>query len=588
MQEIKIKNKVIGKNKPVFVIAETASSHVGNPEKLKQLIKAAVESNADAVNIQKFYADELAVPQNPQHKDLAIIELKDSDWKKVLDYARKLKVILIGNPFDGKSVDFLDKYVDAFKIHSTDLNNPEMLIKVAKKKKPIFLGMGGAKQYEIKRAIKILESAGNKDIILMHGFQAFPTKLEDSNLKLIETLEKEFQMPAGFLDHIDAETKMAMILPLLSVIQGAVAIEKHITLDRKLKEYDYFSALHPNEFKEMMFLIRETEKAIGHGQFILSDAEIGYNTMMKKNLVAKKNLEKGIVLKREMISFKRARVENGPSPIDIDKFVGKKVNRDIKENEPILMQDLELKAIITLAVRMKSSRLPRKALAMVEDQTVIEHLIDRMKLCKVPKDLILCTSTHPDDKILIDIAKKKSIKYFAGSEDDVMDRFIKATLPEKADIIVRVTGDNIFTDPSWLDETIKFHIKNNLDYSLQDGLPIGCVSEVITLKNLIKAHEAALDPENTEYMTFYLRDESYFKEGKLKVPSEFYHPDYRLTIDNPEDLKLIQTIFKELKYKPGQVIPLVDVLKLLERKPKLLEINKKVQGVNVTVRGLEH
>ncbi len=586
MKDVKIGDKIIGKGHPVFVIAETASSHVGNKEKLKQLIKAAIDSDADAINLQKFYANELAVPQNPQHKDLAIIELKDSDWKEILDYTKTLNTIIIGNPFDESSVDFFDPYVDAFKIHSTDINNPEMLTKVAKKNKPMFLGIGGAKPFEIKRAIKILQSTGNDQIVLMHGFQAFPTRLEDSNLKLIPTAEKEYDLPTGFLDHIDAETKMAMVLPLLSVVQGAVLIEKHITLDRKLKEYDYFSALHPNEFKEMMFLIRETEKAIGHGQFIQSEGEVGYNTMMKKNLVAKVQIKKDTILTKDMITFKRARVNPGPSPIDIEKFIGKSINKDLNENDPITMEDLNLKSIITLAVRMKSSRLPRKALAVVEDQTVIEHLIDRMKLCKVPSDLILCTSTHPDDAVLIDIAKKKDIKYFAGSEDDVMDRFIKAALPEKADIIVRVTGDNIFTDPEWLDETIRFHIKNNLDYSLQDGLPIGCVSEVITLHNLIKAHEAALDPENTEYMTYYLRNEDYFKGKQLKVSDEFYFPNYRLTIDNPEDLQLIQAIFKEL-YTPGKVIPLKDVLNLINKKPELLNINKNVQGIQFTVKGLK-
>ncbi|HLC56868.1 MAG TPA: N-acetylneuraminate synthase family protein [Candidatus Nanoarchaeia archaeon] len=586
MKDVKIGDKIIGKGHPVFVIAETASSHVGNKEKLKQLIKAAIDSNADAINLQKFYANELAVPQNPQHKDLAIIELKDPDWKEVLDYAKTLNTIIIGNPFDESSVDFFDPYVDAFKIHSTDINNPEMLMKVAKKNKPMFLGIGGAKPFEIKRAIKILQSTGNDQIVLMHGFQAFPTRLEDSNLKLIPTVEKEYNLPTGFLDHIDAETKMAMILPLLSVVQGAVLIEKHITLDRKLKEYDYFSALHPSEFKEMMFLIRETEKAIGHGQFIQSEGEIGYNTMMKKNLVAKVPIKKDTILTKDMITFKRARVNPGPSPIDVEKFIGKSVNKDLNENDPITLDDLNLKSIITLAVRMKSSRLPRKALAVVEDQTVIEHLIDRMQLCKVPSDLILCTSTHPDDAVLIDIAKKKGIKYFAGSEDDVMDRFIKAALPEKADIIVRVTGDNIFTDPEFLDETIKFHIKNNLDYSLQEGLPIGCISEVITLHNLIKAHEATLDPENTEYMTYYLRNEDYFKGNSLKVSSEFNFPNYRLTIDNPEDLQLIQEIFKEL-YVPGKVIPLRDILNLLNKKPELLNINKNVQGIQFTVKGLK-
>jgi spore coat polysaccharide biosynthesis protein SpsF len=239
-----------------------------------------------------------------------------------------------------------------------------------------------------------------------------------------------------------------------------------------------------------------------------------------------------------------------------------------------------MKIVILIAVRMKSTRLPRKALAIIEDQLLIEHLIDRIKTCKKVDQIVLCTSVHPDDKILTKIAEKKGIKWFRGSEDDVMDRFIKAGKKENADILVRVTGDDVFISPKFIDYAIDNHIKCNADYSITEELPFGVAGEVIAMQALKKAHRHAEDPSSSEYMTWYLDNPEFFKVNKIHVNEKLKRPQYRLTCDTIDDLKLIREIFKRL-YSKGSIIRLKDVINLLDKNPDLVKINAHVKEKNV-------
>ena len=241
------------------------------------------------------------------------------------------------------------------------------------------------------------------------------------------------------------------------------------------------------------------------------------------------------------------------------------------------------KVAILIAVRMKSTRLPRKALTKIEDQTLIEHLIDRVKLVKNANKVILCTSTHPDDEILLKMAEKKGICAFAGEEDDVMNRFIKAIekfMPD-AGIAVRVTGDNPLTSPHFIDNAIIHHQKNDADYTSTQELPQGTKGEIISMQALRKAYKLAEDSNFSEYMTWYFTDNpDQFKIEKVHIEEDLKRPNYRLTVDNPEDLQLIKAIYKKL-YVPGKTIFLKNVIKLLDNNPLLLEINAKVKSKNI-------
>lgn len=230
---------------------------------------------------------------------------------------------------------------------------------------------------------------------------------------------------------------------------------------------------------------------------------------------------------------------------------------------------------IFVTVRMKSRRLPRKAMRMIEDKPMIEHMIDRLKLAKLPDSIVLCTSTNPDDDVLIGVAKKTGIGYFRGSELDVLDRLLAAAEENDVDLMVNATGDNPFTDPIYIDKLIRFHLKTNADYSRTVDLPLGANPEATTTSALRKAREIK-DEVDTEFWTGYFTESGKFRVKILEVEEKLRKPNFRLTVDTPEDLKFVREIFREL-YEPGRVFSLKQIIKLVEKRPELLEINKAVK-----------
>lgn len=258
---------------------------------------------------------------------------------------------------------------------------------------------------------------------------------------------------------------------------------------------------------------------------------------------------------------------------------------------------LNTKAAILVAVRMKSTRLPKKAIAKIEDKMALEHLLDRLKLAEIPETIVVCTTKNKEDDILVEIAKKNNVKYFRGSEKDVLSRFLGAADKEKADIIVRVTGDNILIDPIYLDKAVEYHISQKADYTSIQGLPSGVKCEVMSVPALKKIHRLAEAPQFTEYLTwFFTKNPSFFKIVDLPVEEKFNRPNFRLTLDTPEDLELLRIIFKNLYKKGEKPFLWPKIVEFLDKNPELLKINAEVthkdfskmeKEVNVKLRKLK-
>jgi spore coat polysaccharide biosynthesis protein SpsF (cytidylyltransferase family) len=236
------------------------------------------------------------------------------------------------------------------------------------------------------------------------------------------------------------------------------------------------------------------------------------------------------------------------------------------------------KIIILIAVRMKSTRLPKKALLLIEDKTVLEHLFERLRLSKLADDVVVCTSTNAQDDVLEEAAKKNGIKYFRGSEENILERFIQAAEREKAEIIVRVTGDNVFTDPIYIDKMIEHHIKNQADYTRTEGLAQGIRCEVMSVSALKKILRLAERPDHSEYLTwFFTKNPKFFKIAILPVLSEHCR-EFRLTMDEPEDYELIKIIFKNLYKKGEKPFLWPEIIDFLDKNSDLLKINAQIQA----------
>ena len=334
--QIEIGNRFIGDGCPTYIIAELASAHCGSLELAKEILKNAAEAGCNAVKLQRFHKDKLIVPSDQRYENFKKIELSDKNWEELIEFAKTLNVDIIGEPYDEEAADFFEKHnVVAFKIPSSDIANPYLVKKVAGFGRPVLIAVGGSSYEEIKNAVNLIKSNGNENIILMHGYQAFPTKIEDTNLAAIETLKNKFNLLVGFADHVDATLEIAIVLPVLAAARGASVIEKHITKNRADRGFDHFSSLHKDEFTKMVSLIRNYEKANGSGKIDEYEAEQTYRKKMKKYIVAARNVSAGETIKLTDLAFKRNQNEAGHSPSEAEQFISKKAKVNIKENEII-------------------------------------------------------------------------------------------------------------------------------------------------------------------------------------------------------------------------------------------------------------
>jgi N,N'-diacetyllegionaminate synthase len=328
----------VGDGAPVFILAELASAHQGDSDQVLALARGAKDAGADGVKFQLFRASELIAPNDSRMETFRKIELPLAVWEKLLGEAADLGLPLFADVFDRPSLSLGEsRGVNAYKIHSTDMENPEFIREVAATGKPVLFSTGGCQLGDVETAIELAQAEGNQQVILLHGIQNFPTRVEDSHLRFIPALKAEFGLPVGFLDHVDGGSPMAGILPALAVAFGADLIEKHITLDREAKGFDYESSLEQTAFREMVDWIRESEKAFGADKLPRQPSAESYHRMMRRAVVSRAAIRKGEPLRAEQLAFLRN--EKGIPPGNAARLMGRKPRRDIQAWEP-LTEDL--------------------------------------------------------------------------------------------------------------------------------------------------------------------------------------------------------------------------------------------------------
>jgi sialic acid synthase SpsE len=328
---VTIKGKRIGNGYPAYIIAEMACAHDGSLSKAKQLIDAAVNAKADAIQLQFFRADETVVPSHDVYDVLKRIEFTEEEWQGLIDYAKQSEIAVIVCTFDLPSVHMAVRLgADAIKLNSADLSNPEVVAAVSKSGLPFTLGTGASTDAEIGAGLDRAANNGARQIILMHGVQNFPTQTPDLNIRRMKYLQEKFGVPAGYHDHTDGSDSFSRIVDLIAVGMGAHVIEKHITISRAEKGIDYQAALEPAEFIAYVELLRRANVALGSAEKTdFSESDLRYRKFQKKSIVADRNLSAGEVLDRSMVRFIRNR-EPGLPPVELDNLLGKTLTRNIE------------------------------------------------------------------------------------------------------------------------------------------------------------------------------------------------------------------------------------------------------------------
>jgi N,N'-diacetyllegionaminate synthase len=351
LRKVKIEHKSVGYGEPVFIVAEAGVNHNGDVDLGKKLIDAAKDAETDAVKFQAFKAENLVTkyaekaryqkattgPNESQYNMIKKLELKAEEFRELYDYAKKKNIIFLSSTVDKKSVDLLGNLgVPAFKVASGEITNFPLLRYIAGKKKPVILSTGMSTLDEIEDALEVIRQKGVQDIVLLHCVTSYPAKIEDVNLRVIETLRHRFKLPVGFSDHT-----LGITASIASAALGAVLIEKHFTLDTSLPGPDHKASLEPDELKEMVRAIRDVEKALGDGIRKLTEDEERIKKVARRSIVAKVRIPKGTIITEDMLDLKRPGV--GIEPKYLNDIIGKRAKKDIKPDELVTFEKLAVK-----------------------------------------------------------------------------------------------------------------------------------------------------------------------------------------------------------------------------------------------------
>lgn len=337
IDSLQIGNRTIGKDKPVFIIAEIGINHNGDSRIAMEMIDAIADAGADCVKFQTFSAEEfvndkdemfeyISQGKKVQESMLDMFkrnELDRSEFEELFLHAHKRGLIPLSTPTDFHAVELLEQLgAGAFKVGSDDLVYTPFLQYVARKNKPIILSTGMANEEDVRRAVETIRREGNNQIALLHCVSEYPTPPENVNLRKIDTIRSLFKLPVGYSDHSWGYTSA-----LGAVAMGACIIEKHFTLDRNMPGPDHRFSSDPSELTEMVTRIRELELNFGSKELSPTEPEKEMALLARRSIVAATDISAGKTLSMEDFAFKRP--GTGLLPFEVENLIGMQLNENI-------------------------------------------------------------------------------------------------------------------------------------------------------------------------------------------------------------------------------------------------------------------
>jgi len=232
---------------------------------------------------------------------------------------------------------------------------------------------------------------------------------------------------------------------------------------------------------------------------------------------------------------------------------------------------------IIITVRSSSTRLPRKAWHEIQGRPLICHLVERVKQIKGYQQVVIATTDQPEDKAFSEVADRYGIGIYYGHPTDIMQRQLDAARLYDLDFYVTADGDDLFCDHYCYEKVLSDFIKTNADYIKPDGFIIGTYAYGIKVKALEKICRLKDDPQ-TEGFGRYFEQVPGFKLSSVKNKPERYIPGLRLTIDYPEDIKLVQALVDKIN-KSVKDILIEDIVKTCLELPGLLKINSHLEEI---------
>jgi len=349
MTTVRIANRLICKDEPVYFIADIAANHDGSIDRAKDLIALVKEAGGDAVKFQNFRAPKIVSEkgfsllkgqvshQNKWEKPVFEVYQDASipfDWSKQLNaYCRDIGIHYFSTPYDFEAVDMLEPYVPAYKIGSGDITWPEMLLRIARKGKPVLLATGASTIGEVKHAVATILPI-NPQLILMQcntNYTASAENFQYINLRVLNLYHKIYpELILGLSDHTLGHATV-----LGGVALGARVIEKHFTDDTSRKGPDHAFSMTPSTWKTMVETTKELDAALGNDEKKIEDNERETVIIQRRCIRAAMDIPTGSVLERNMLDVLRPAPKDGIFPYDLQKVLGRRLAKSLSVGDQL-------------------------------------------------------------------------------------------------------------------------------------------------------------------------------------------------------------------------------------------------------------
>ncbi len=338
MKNIQVGNCTIGPGAPPFIIAEISGNHNQSVERAHKLIDAIADTGAQAVKFQTYTADTLTLnettpdfviddPSSPWNGETlyALYEKAHTPWEwhgELFQHARERGLIPFSTPFDETAVAFLEELdTPIYKIASFENNHFPLIREVVKTGKPLIVSTGAATLEDIEEMTQVLKTEGCESFILLKCTSTYPAPPHSSNVLTIPAMQERFGCHVGLSDHT-----LGIGVPIAAVAQGAVVIEKHVTLDRNDGGVDAAFSLEPSELKSLVQESKRAHESLGEVQYGIQKEE-EKSIRFKRSIYVSKDIKQGETFSKENIRI--VRPGYGIQPKHYEDVLGKVATSDI-------------------------------------------------------------------------------------------------------------------------------------------------------------------------------------------------------------------------------------------------------------------
>jgi N,N'-diacetyllegionaminate synthase len=578
--------KIVSLAKQPLLICEIANFHGGDASVIFRMMEtlAPLSYPDRAIKFHPIAAEALATPDFTAFELYKTLGFDMPTWARIIETAHRT--------FGGVWLEMADAncsavfrankaHVQGVKFQASMVDNREVLasFSAAQASDPVdvMVNVSGYDLAELEDVIARMATVPARSLILQIGFQGYPTALTDTLFNKIPIIRARFPgLRIAFADHVAGGDVMARRVPLLAAALGCEIIEKHVCLDRANTRYDGWSALEPAELAELQDELAKLPALFGP-RFV-APAERDYLVKSFVKPIASAPRGKGSLISDTDVIFRRS-PQQGLAFSDIaagqarDRLI---LARDVEAGRTLRSEDFRKARVAALvACRMKSSRLPQKALLTIDGVTSVERCLEGALAIKSADVVCLATSTHADDAVLAGHTLDGKVLFHRGDEDDVIRRYLDVCDAQDIDVICRITADCPTPSSSLIEVLLDRHFAAGADFTRSRQEAVGTGAHIINVEAMRRLQRLKGRTDYSEYMNLYFENNpEHFKINIVDLPVQLIR-DYRLTLDYPEDLEMFRALFDELKRR-GKKPDLEEIFAVLDQCPDIRNLNSAI------------